>query len=307
MTENRAEHTARDIAGTRHGVVVGVDGSDHARAALHTGARLAASAGLPLTAVFAYPISHYAVQAASYGQPVVDEAGIRDEGENMLREALAEAGVDRADVRGMVKRGSAPQALAELSSNASAIVVGTRGRGGFTGMLLGSTSASLPSRSHCPVIIVPSEADGTRDFSDGAALAVGVDESSHSRAAAEEAARWAQALHCPVKLISALAPVSPDVEAWVSLEDQRRAARERFTQTVEEHAAALRAAFPEVVVETEVRDGAAAAVLVDETRSAPLTVVGTRGHGGFTGMLLGSTSLAIMHHAGGPLMVVPQN
>ncbi|MDS2173147.1 universal stress protein [Nesterenkonia sp. CL21] len=307
MTENREETASRDIAATRHGVVVGVDGSDHARAALHTGARLAASAGVPLTAVFAYPISHYAVQAASYGQPVVDEAGIRDEGENMLRQALAEAGADRADVRGVVKRGPAPQALAELSSNASTIVVGTRGRGGFTGMLLGSTSASLPSRSHCPVIIVPPDAEGTRDFSAGTALAVGVDESGHSRAAAEEAARWARALRCPVRLISALAPVSPDVEAWVSLEEQRRSAREQLTRTVEEHAAAVRAAFPDVTVETEVRDGAAAAVMVDETRSAPLTVVGTRGHGGFTGMLLGSTSLAIMHHAEGPLMIVPQS
>ncbi|MGQ7787687.1 universal stress protein [Nesterenkonia sp. PF2B19] len=307
MTENRAETTSQDTIGTRHGIVVGVDGSEHARAALHTAASLAASAGLPLTAVFAYPISNYAVQAASYGQPVIDEAGIQDEGENMLRQALAEAAADRADARGMVKRGPAPQALAELSSNASAIVVGTRGRGGFTGMLLGSTSASLPSRSHCPVIIVPPDADGTRDFSGGAALAVGVDESGHSRAAAEEAARWAQALRCPVRLISALAPVSPDVEAWVSLEEQRRAAREQLTQTVAEHAAAVRAAFPDVTVETEVRDGAAAAVMVDETRSAPLTVVGTRGHGGFTGMLLGSTSLAIMHHAEGPLMIVPQS
>lgn len=307
MTENREEISSRDIAGSRHGVVVGVDGSDHAKMALHTAAGLAASAGLPLTAVFAYPISNYAVQAASFGQPVVDEAGIRDKGENMLREALAEAGADRADVRGMVKRGPAPQALAELSHNASAIVVGSRGRGGFTGMLLGSTSASLPSRSHCPVIIVPPGAGGTRDISEAVAISVGVDESEHSRAAAAEAARWAQALRCSVRLIGALAPASPDVEAWVSLADQRRAAREQMTRTVEEHAAAVRAAFPDVTVEADVRDGAAAAVMVDETRSAPLTVVGTRGHGGFTGMLLGSTSLAIMHHARGPLMVVPQS
>lgn len=53
-------------------------------------------------------------------------------------------------------------------------------------------------------------------------------------------------------------------------------------------------------------DGSAVDVLVEETRSAQLTVLGTRGRGGFAGMLLGSTSQGVLHHAEGPLMVVPE-
>lgn len=54
-------------------------------------------------------------------------------------------------------------------------------------------------------------------------------------------------------------------------------------------------------------DGAAVDVLVDETRRAQLTVLGTRGRGGFAGMLLGSTSQGVLQHAEGPLMVVPES
>ena len=64
--------------------------------------------------------------------------------------------------------------------------------------------------------------------------------------------------------------------------------------------------YPKLELDARVIEGAPAEVMIEETRHAQLTVVGSRGRGGFVGMLLGSTSTAVMHHAEGPLMIVPR-
>ncbi|GAA1184972.1 universal stress protein [Nesterenkonia xinjiangensis] len=307
MNATTEEHLPDDAQGTRQGVVVGVDGSPHADRALRLGAALASARGVPLTAVFAYTMSPYAINAASYGQPVVDEKALKHEGEEILRRALSTADAARGDVRTAVERGPAGQALAHHSRNADVIVVGTRGRGGFTGMLLGSTSASLPSRSHCPVVIVPHSTDaGDAEPDPQAPVSVGVDGSAHSLVAALEAAAWAESLGVPLRLLSALPPMAADVMTWAPLEAQVQEARDQLTGQLEEDATWLRGRCPEVDVSISVVDGAAATVMVEASKTSQLTVVGTRGHGGFVGMLVGSTSSSTMHHAQGPLMIVSQ-
>ena len=67
----------------------------------------------------------------------------------------------------------------------------------------------------------------------------------------------------------------------------------------------LQSHFPGLEVETQLVDGSPVDILVEASRHVELVVVGTRGRGGFAGMLLGSTSDGVLHHAKGPVMVVP--
>ncbi len=141
-------------------IIVGVDGSPHAQAALQWAVEEARLRGASLTAVYAYtPYS-----AELYGLPgeqlqtVIDEADNQAEG--ILSEAVAavreEAGAIKIDTE--VARGeSAARALVDRSSDADMLVVGSRGRGGIAGMLLGSVSQQAAQHSPCPVTIIRSD------------------------------------------------------------------------------------------------------------------------------------------------------
>lgn len=88
--------------------------------------------------------------------------------------------------------------------------------------------------------------------------------------------------------------------SWVDDTDWRRDTQDRLDATVRE---AL-GADPGVSVELEVREGNPAQQLIDASRGADLLVVGTRGHGGFAGMLLGSVSQHLAAHATCPVTVI---
>jgi nucleotide-binding universal stress UspA family protein len=69
----------------------------------------------------------------------------------------------------------------------------------------------------------------------------------------------------------------------------------------------IKSHYPTVEVETDVISGPPVEVLIRESEHAVLTVTGSRGRGGFAGMLLGSTSQGVLHHSKGPVMVVPDS
>jgi nucleotide-binding universal stress UspA family protein len=86
-----------------------------------------------------------------------DEVALAEVAHTTVRETVAQVGLDDvADVswRVDVPCGPAPAVLIEESADAEMIVVGSRGRGGFAGLLLGSVSQQLAAHSHCPVVIV---------------------------------------------------------------------------------------------------------------------------------------------------------
>ena len=80
---------------------------------------------------------------------------------------------------------------------------------------------------------------------------------------------------------------------------------EEIAVQLEAGTAWIRSHFPHLTVEAQLVDGSPVDILVEASRHVELVVVGTRGRGGFAGMLLGSTSDGILHHAKGPVMVVP--
>lgn len=285
------------------GVLVGVDGSDQSVSAARWAQREAGLRNLPLTLVTAYSIPAFWGYAAEGVAPVMDDDRLRSGVEALLDEVAGRLDADGVRPTLRVEVGDAAGVLVDLSAQAALLVSGSRGRGGFLGRLLGSVSSALPGHAHCPVAIIPAGVDASRADT-GAPVVVGVDGSEQSRAASLVAAEEAQARRAPLELVWALPPVGANA-AWLAVtldEEQReREVRERLDADV----AWLAAQLPGLEVSSRLVDGTPVDVLVDASRTARLTVVGTRGLGGFSGALLGSTSQGAAHHAHGPLMVVP--
>jgi nucleotide-binding universal stress UspA family protein len=135
-------------------------------------------------------------------------------------------------------------------------------------------------------------------------VVVGVDGSEQARVAVLEAADQAERLGATLRVICAVPQFSGSL-AWVPAPVDRQALFADIREQLEAGKAWLKSHYPNLQVESEVKDGSAVDVLVDASRHAELVVVGTRGRGGFTGMLLGSTSGGVLAHTKGPVMVVP--
>lgn len=130
-------------------------------------------------------------------------------------------------------------------------------------------------------------------------IVVGVDGSESSK----QALRWAvrQAELTGVELVAVTAWHLPEMYAYVSRDYDVDAAN-LLDQVLKE----VLDPIPAVQVTPRVVEGRPASVLIDESKAADLLVLGTRGHGGFEGMLLGSVSQHCVHHADCPVVVVPQ-
>lgn len=137
-------------------VVVGVDGSDGSSRALRWAASEARENGAELSVVTAYrgPSPRLSTEAGS--APWLERTDWRGKAKatlkNTVRDTLGEdPGVT---LKLTLAEGSAAKALIDLSADADLLVVGTRGHGGFTGMLLGSVSQHVTAHAHCAVVVV---------------------------------------------------------------------------------------------------------------------------------------------------------
>jgi len=285
------------------GVLVGVDGSDQSISAARWAQREAGLRNLPLTLVTAYTAPAFWGYAADGAGLLTDDGRLHAGVEALLKEVagkLDPAGV-APELR--VEVGDAAGVLIDLSAQAALLVAGSRGRGGFIGRLLGSVSSALPGHAHCPVAIIPAGVEASRADS-GAPVVVGVDGSEQGRAAALVAAEEAQARKAPLHLISALPPISPNA-AWLAVSLDEEAREQELRERLEDGARWLAAEFPGLEVTSELASGVPVDVMVAQTATARLTVLGTRGLGGFSGALMGSTSAGVANHAKGPVMIVP--
>jgi nucleotide-binding universal stress UspA family protein len=208
------------------------------------------------------------------------------------------------DVIPSAVRSDAASALLSAAADAELLVVGSRGHGGLAGLLLGSVSQKCVTHAACPVVVVPT---GRGPIVDGASsqhpdlvadgtvrrIVVGLDGSVGS----SSALRWAlsEAARRTVPLVSVTAwpyadhdhakdhgPEAPDLgEAKAALDDQLDAVGIASEIEVERHTPTE---FPSLA-------------LLKIVRQDDLLVVGSRGRGGFTGLLLGSVSLHCVTHA----------
>lgn len=156
-------------------IVVGVDGSPGSDAALHWALTEARLRGSEVRAVHVYQPPRSALGDAAAGGPGVAPAVLsaeeserlwsatEREARGVVEEALRRAGADAAaglEVRQEAVEGPAAQTLIEAGRGAELLVVGSRGRGGFLGLLLGSVSQQCAQHPPCPVVILPPPEEG---------------------------------------------------------------------------------------------------------------------------------------------------
>lgn len=290
------------------GIVVGVDGSDPALCALDWAAAEARRRQVPLNIVTSYTIPVFAASSMDAGYATLDDQVIRDGAQEVLDAARDRVGDIGVDVRLRIESGDPAGVLMELSEQADLVVVGTRGRGGFVGRLLGSVSSALPAHAKCPTVVVPlcvsQRASGDPAIRD--VVVVGVDGSDRARRAVLVAAEQASARGIPLRVVCALPPVSGSL-AWMPATVDQEALTIDVRRQLSVGKRWLASHFPDLVIETDVIDGSPIEVLIEESAKATLMVTGSRGRGGFAGMLLGSTSQGVLHHSKGPVLVVPDS
>jgi nucleotide-binding universal stress UspA family protein len=312
---------AGDSSVAPHGIVVGVDGSDHGQCALVWAAREAERRRRPLHIVTAYSVPIFAASGLDGGYATVDDSVIREGAEAIVKQAVEKVSGYNIEVDASVENGDASGVLLEMSETAELLVFGTRGRGGFVGRLLGSVSSALPAHAKCPTVTVPlicsdrlgETTEDKRIKAEQAksghqpvenVVVVGVDGSEQARVAVLEAASQAERLGATLRVVCAVPQYSGSL-AWVPAPMDRKALFADIRVQLDAGMAWLKSHYPHLPVESELKDGSPVDVLVEASRHVELIVVGTRGRGGFTGMLLGSTSDGVLHHAKGPVLVVP--
>ncbi|HEX6234715.1 MAG TPA: universal stress protein [Jiangellaceae bacterium] len=275
-------------------IVVGVDGSDAALVALDWAAAEAAAAGWPLRMVNAYEEMPLI--------PVMVAVSAREAAERMLREArarLESRGFGDLSISMVTHHGFPRWVLLREAEGARALVVGREGAGRLTELVLGSTSLACATHATVPVVVVP---ESWRPVSRGQRIiTLGVDGSPRCEAAIEfafaTAARW-QARIVAVAALHLPEPV-PDL-------DVSEDARAQTAGMLADQLSPWRAKFAGVDVTEAVAAGHPAAVIADHSADADLVVIGGRGHGVVTGMLLGSVARAVLHHVDRPIAVVHQ-
>jgi nucleotide-binding universal stress UspA family protein len=135
--------------------VVGVDGSEPAREALARAIREAAAHGDRLRVVTTWHLPAAAYGAPGLAMPATPTLeGLERAARDVAEAAAGEARAAGVDAEAVVREAQPADALIELTADADLLVVGSRGHGGFTGLLLGSVSAQCAHHAPCPVMIV---------------------------------------------------------------------------------------------------------------------------------------------------------
>lgn len=216
------------------------------------------------------------------------------------RAALAAA--PGADVEERLSAGDPAQRLTEESGAAQLVVLGDRGLGGFSGLLLGSVAVAVTQHADCPVVVTRGPAPGETLPGADAPVVVGVDGSPLSEAALAFAFEAAALRAVPLVAVHAWWDILVDPGAAPFLDLASADAREQ--EVLAERLAGWGEKYPDVPVRRVVVPDRPARALVSRSHDAGLVVVGSRGRGGFTGLLLGSVSHALLHHAACPVAVV---
>ncbi len=278
-------------------VAVGTDGSPEAELAVGWAAERAARLGMDLVLLSADP-PEVVVASGLVAHPQGRNVGGRTE---MLAGDSAELSELYPDLKVETRLlgGPAAAALLQGSEDAELLVIGTRGLRGLAGILLGSIADQVVANATHPVVVVTD-----RPNPDGPVV-VGLETSPASREAARFAVVEAATRGTRLVVVSALG--YPDQWADDRLISAELVARHRgrVRSELQEYLAEDLAAHPDVEVDYRIDVGSPPTALLDASNRATLVVVGTRGRGALTGLLLGSTSRRTAESAHCPVAIIP--
>jgi len=284
---------------TKYGILVAVDGSSESDASVRWAADEAVIRDLPLTlmhiiapVVVTWPVRYL---AASYAASQEDNAKhVIEQAQKVVHAAIGSLG---RSIKTEVLHDGVVPGLVKASKHATTTVVGSRGLGAIGGSILGSVSRGLLHYARSPVAVIrpgQSAADATLP------VLLGIDGSPASEAATslafDEASRRGVdliALHAWSD-VTVLAEFDVD---WVEYEQEGH-------EILAERLAGWQEQYPDVSVRRRIVCDRAAHWLIDEAARAQLVVLGSRGRGGFTRMLLGSVSTAVAESSMTPVIVV---
>lgn len=278
-------------------VVVGVDGHPAADQALDWAIAEAQRLRAPLHVVHArmMPLRGPSVETSfAIHTPESDE--ILDAATARVRSLAPSLALTTAPAYG-----NAAALLSDESRGASCLVVGARKKSALGSVLLGSTSLDVAAHAPCPVVVVR---ELPQQLPDRPGVVVGSDGSELSDTAIAVGFEQADRLGVPLTVVHAWFTDDTTGLSALVTEDTALAIAQEEDAVASEAVAGWSEKYPDVRVRQRVLRAHPVEALVDQSRGAELVVVGSRGHGGFTGMLLGSVSQGVLHHAHCPVMVV---
>lgn len=283
--------------------VVGFDGSNGARHAALWAVEQAAGRAerVEVATVWTPPaapaLPPYGPMTRYWDEPSWEKQA-RDCGEELVDELISPPGV-AVDV--VVARGQSSAVLLSRSRDASLLVVGTRGHGGFARLVLGSTSSQCATHANAPTAVIPQ----TAPLGPIARILVAVDGSEHSLRALRWALDFAPSgaeIECLDVWNVTAAVVAGEV---FPLAETRDLVRDRFERQVDSIRAAAGDRRRSANLVTRFVEGTPRTEIADAASRADLLVMGTRGHGAVGAALLGSVSTWLLHHVDTAMVVVP--
>ncbi|MGP3963825.1 universal stress protein [Nonomuraea sp. 3N208] len=277
-------------------IIVGVDGSAPSQAAVEWAAGDAFRMRLPLRIVHAVDRSPY--QIGKYPNVALPDV-LLGEGQRVLREAeaLARECQPTVEVETQNVEGTPAVVLRDQAEDATEVVVGSRGLGGFAGALLGSVSMHVAGHVHCPVVVVRGEPRSVHGE-----VVAGADDSPECEPALAYAFEQAKLRGAALRVVHAWQlPVHAFApEAAYDMDEVRAAQQQIIRNRVE----ALSKDYPDVRVVEAAVSAHPVDALTEASEQADLLVVGSHGRGALGSMLLGSVSRGVLHHARCPVAVV---
>ncbi|CAM5501389.1 hypothetical protein SAVIM338S_03622 [Streptomyces avidinii] len=305
-------------------VIAAVDGSEHSLKALEwaRAAALRHDTGLLVAHVLPDSAQLYAARRSSLRDASEPEE-FADPVSDRIRALLASGPSMPSEVAYESLEGSVPDALRAVGEGARMLVMGSRGRGGFASLLLGSNSRAVATSAACPVVVVPHEAraagaTGAAAGPSAGRVVLGLHAAETPDDVLDFAFTEAAARGTAVQVVSAYSiPPSPTMvidspfavippEALVAPDENAVPAEREMLRSQGQRLAPFRARYPGVPVEQAAVPGDAAGRLVEASRSAALVVVGRhhpRRH--IRSLMIGSVANAVLQHAHGPVAVVP--